>query len=82
MILAALAMRPAKWKLLPSAEVWASEKAAAIRGKRSAEVLALVTPMEASQPASRCRHVFAPRDFLKFIAMVDEDRTSLGLGVL
>ena len=65
------------WKLLEDDGEWAAAKARAMGGGRSAEVLALVVEDEVSGSVN---HTLTLPDFMKFITVVDNARTSLGLG--
>ena len=77
LILEAMSCHANKWKLLDAPEAYAGAKVNAIKGNRSAEVLALVTADEAV--ANPLPHVFVAHTFLDFIKKRDVDRTSLGL---
>ena len=70
---------PCDWHLLPSAEAWAATKAVAQERSRSAEVLALLTEVEASA-VEGTGQAFNHSGFLDFLGKPDWEKSSLGLG--
>ena len=71
---------PCNWHLLPTPEAWAAAKALALQQSRSAEVLALLTEVEADAAATDIPHAFGPTRFLEFVGRPDLEKSCLGLG--
>ena len=68
-----------RWDLLNDRASWARARVAAERGRRAAEVLALVSTGESAEGLP---HVFSADGFMKFILKEDDARLTLGLGSL
>ena len=68
------------WNILTDVSQYCTAKVKAQRARKDAEVLALVTPEEATTNA--LPHVFGPHEFLEFVRKLNQKRTTFGLGCM
>ena len=73
-ILEVLSSDSHRWKILPTAMEWATAKVTADAKKRSAEVVALIGPLD-----EHVKHSYLADEFFKFIANTDSLKGSIGL---